>query len=90
MEVEDNKVSFEEFKSIIWSDYISENVVSTAYMNKNEDFVNELTFEFYDYYRKGSYTIKELGRMIEKFFFTLFRFKGGNENIVIKDRYYGE
>ncbi len=89
METE-SKVTFDEFKSIVWSDYVSENIVSTTYMNENIDFINELTFEFYDYYRKGDYSIKSLGKMIEKFFFTLFRFKGGNENIVIKDRYYGE
>lgn len=82
------KISFDEFKNEMWSDYISENIVSNQYIDQNIDFINELTFEMYDFYYRGDFSIKDLSKVLEKFFFIMFRFKAGNENITHKDKYY--
>ena len=76
------KVTFEEFREEIWDTYVSEKIVSTSYMNENEGFINELTFDTYRLYLQSTcMDMKVFGKLFEIFFFNLFKFKAGNVNL---------
>ena len=68
-------MDYDTFSYTLWSDYISEKIVSDAYIQKNEDFIRELTFDTYKIFRSGGITIKTAGKMLESLFDNLFRVK---------------
>lgn len=75
-------IHYEEFVDKIWSDGVSEKVVSNAYYAENEDFILGLTFDHYRAFQMNpNLTIRTIVRMTESFFFNLFRFKGSNKDI---------
>lgn len=73
------ELTFEEFTDTIWNDNISEKIVSSAYYAENEDFILQLTYDSYRLFQMSDkLTMRIVCRMIESFFFNLFRYKGGN------------
>ena len=82
------ELSYEEFYDLLWED-VSEKIVSTSYLDKFEDFTNNLTFDMYRLYQMNScLTIRLISRMVESFFFHTFRFQPGTQNIEeIQDKY---
>lgn len=81
------KLTYEEFRDLVWDSYISEKIVSTIYMNENDNFVNNITFDAFLLYLKTDIDVKIFAKMMESFFYTLFKFKGGNENIEDNDKF---
>lgn len=67
----------EEFKELIWDDYISEKVVSTPYIEHNSDFLDEVLFDAFRLHQKsnGAFTIQIAARMVESFLLNSFRYK---------------
>jgi len=82
------ELTYEEFYDLLWED-VSEKIVSTAYLDENEDFINSITFDMYRLFQMNyNITIRSLSRIIESFFFNLFRFDPMTENIIeIRDNY---
>jgi hypothetical protein len=80
------ELTYEEFYDLIWED-ISEKVVSTSYLDENDDYISNLTFDLYRLYQMNSpMTIRLIARMLESFFFNTFRFQPMTQNIKeIKD-----
>lgn len=76
------ELHFEEFTDIIWKDSISEKIVSNAYYAENEDFILQLTHDSYRIFQMSErLTIRIIARMIESFFFNLFRYRGDNSDV---------
>jgi hypothetical protein len=74
-------MDYDTFRSTLWSDFISDRVVSDMYIYKNEDFVREITFDAYKMYIKGGVDLKIIGKFFESFFDNMFRFSPTTENI---------
>lgn len=75
-------INYEKFLDLIWSDYISEKVVSNAYYAENEEFITAFTFDLYRLFEMdGQITMRTVKIFIESFFFNLFRFKGDNSDV---------
>lgn len=80
------ELHFEEFTDKIWNDTISEKIVSNAYYAENEDFILQLTHDQYRLFQMSDrLTIRIIARMIESFFFNLFRYKGANSDVQYAD-----
>lgn len=72
---------YEAFYEELWSEYISEKIVSTNYINRNQAFIDSITFDMFNLSLKANLPVNIIGKMLESYFFNLFRFKAGNENI---------
>lgn len=73
---------FEEFTDKIWTDNISEKIVSNAYYAENEDFILGFTYDLYRLFQYNeNLTIRTIARMTESFFHNLFRYKGNNSDV---------
>lgn len=83
------KLNFDQFFSHVWEDSAwLERIVSTSYLEENDDFIRSLTFDMYNIYEKSEIPLQLMVKQFEIFFFNLFRFEGGNKNIEeIKDNY---
>ena len=80
-------LTFEDFTDKIWNDAISEKIVSNAYYAENEDFILAFSYDCYRLFEKdGTITIRILARLIESFFFNLFRYKGSNSDVENSDK----
>ncbi len=76
------ELHFEEFVDKIWKDNVSEKVVSNAYYAENEDFILAMTYDNYRLFQLNpTLTIRIIARMIESFFFNLFRYKADNFDV---------
>lgn len=64
-----NILNFEDFIEICW-DYVSENIVSDDYWEKEQDFIQEITFTFYQRYKKNldGLSPKQYGSVFEAMF----------------------
>lgn len=83
-----NKMNFHEFYTYIWEDEILEIVVSTSYLEENDEFIRHLTLDYYRFYEMSNMPAKYFKKMIEIMFSNLFAFKPGTENIKeIQDNY---
>lgn len=82
------ELTYEEFYDLIWED-VSEKIVSTSYLDENEDFISNLTFDLFRLYQMNpNLTVRILSRMAETFFFNTFRFQPMTHNVKeIIDRY---
>lgn len=82
------ELTYEEFYDLLWED-VSEKIVSTAYLDENEDFISNLTFDLFRLYQMNPVlTIRVMSRMTESFFFNTFRFQPMTTNIIeIQDNY---
>jgi hypothetical protein len=74
----------EEFKELIWDDYISENLISNSYIEKNSEFISEVTFDLFRMHQKtnGALSIQVAARTLESFLLNSFRYKPDQEDIV--------
>jgi hypothetical protein len=72
----------EEFKELIWDDYISEKVISTPYIENNSEFLDEVLFDAFRLHQKsgGTFTIQLAARMVESFLLNSFRYKPDQED----------
>lgn len=59
---------------------VSRKIVSDAYIEQNEDFVNAFIEDLYQSYLEGS-TIKSLSDIVENTFYNMFLYKPGLKNI---------
>ena len=82
------ELTYEEFYDVLWED-VSEKIVSTSYLDENEDFISNLTFDFYRLYQMNpALTIRVLSRIVEAFLFNLFRLQPMTKNVKeIIDKY---
>lgn len=82
------ELTYEEFYDLLWED-VSEKIVSTAYLDEYDDYINNITFDMFRIYQMNScLTIRLISRMVESFFFNKFRFKPSNSNLEeIQDKY---
>lgn len=77
------ELTFEDFLDMIWSNYISDKIVSTEYYNDNFDFISALTYDCYRQFQMDStMTVRHVAKLIEFFFFNLFRYSAPNRDIV--------
>jgi hypothetical protein len=75
------EISYEDFYDMVWDD-VSERIVSTDYVNQYEDFIGNITFDFFRKYQmENTLTIRTISRFIEIFFFNLFRFQPPNTDM---------
>lgn len=83
------EMTYEDFYDALWVDFISDKVISTAWMDENADFVDNITFDAYrNFEMDGTMTIRILARTIESIVFNMFKFKPKQENTVeIEDNY---
>lgn len=83
-----NKLNFHEFYEYIWDDEILAIVVSTKYIDENEDFIRQLTLDVYRLYELSDYPPSFCRKSVEIMFTNLFAFKPKTSNIrEIKDNY---
>ena len=76
------KLTYDEFYALVWEESTwLEQIVSTAYLEENDEFIRNLTFEMYNVYEKANIPQQLMVKFFEIWFFNLFRFKAGNENI---------
>lgn len=82
-------ITYEEFYDILWEDFVSPQVISTAWLDENADFVDNITFDaFRNFEMDPSMSIRILARTVESIIFNMFKFKPGQENIIeIEDNY---
>ena len=59
---------------------VSRKIVSDAYIEQNEDFVNAFIEDLYQSYLDGS-TIKSLSDIVENTFYNIFLYKPGLDNL---------
>jgi hypothetical protein len=79
-------ITYEEFYDLLWEN-VSENIVSTIYLDENDEYINSMTFDLYRLYQMNcGITIRVLGRILESSFFNMFRHKPRTENSL--DNYY--
>lgn len=77
------EITYEEFLDMIWKNYISEKIVSTEYYQNNFDFISALTYDcFRQFQMDRSLTVRNICKLIEFFFFNLFRFSAPNRDDV--------
>lgn len=83
------KLNYDEFYSYVWEESTwLEKIVSTAYLEENDDFIRNLTFDMFNIYEKSDIPVQLMVKHFEIFFFNLFRFEAGNKNIEeIRDDY---
>jgi hypothetical protein len=76
-----NKINFHDFYDYIWEDEVLEITVSTAYLEKNEEFIRNLTLEYFRLYELSAFPAKYFKKIIEITFTNLFLFNPGTKNI---------
>jgi len=75
------ELTSEDFMDIVWSNHISEKIVSTEYYQANSDFISALTFDCYRLFQMDSaLKLRNVCKMIEYFFFNLFRYSAPNKD----------
>lgn len=78
--------SLEQFREMIWDDYISEFTISTPFIEKNREFLDEVTFDVYRLFRMHKGDIEEkdiviMSRILESFIINSFRYRPDQEDI---------
>lgn len=83
------KLTYDQFYSHVWEDSTwLAHIVSTAYLEKYDDFIRSLTYDVYMVYEKSDIPLQLMVKQFEIFFFNLFRFESGCDNIEeIQDGY---
>jgi hypothetical protein len=76
-----NKLNFHDFYTYIWEDEGIEIVVSTAYLEKNDEFVKNLTLDFFRLYEMSEFKPQYFKKLIEITFTNLFIYNPGTKNI---------
>ena len=74
-------MNFHDFYNYIWEDEVLEITVSTAYLEKNEEFIRNLTLEYFRLYELSGFPAKYFKKIIEITFTNLFLFNPGTKNI---------
>ena len=65
----------EDFYEIFWTEYITSDIVSDAYMSIHEEFIWEITFNAYELWRKDpDITVKIVARLTESYLKTMFNY----------------
>jgi len=83
-----NKMNFHDFYEYIWEDEMLEIIVSTAYLERNDEFIKNLTLDYFRVYEMSEFAPKYFKKLIEITFSNLFIFNPGTKNIrEIKDDY---
>lgn len=76
-----DKMNFHEFFQYIWEDEMLEIIVSTKYLEENDDFIKHLTLDYFRFYDMSDFPAKYFKKLIEIMFSNLFAFKPGTENL---------
>ena len=83
-----NKLNFHDFYDYIWEDDVLELIVSTKYIDENEDFIRQLTLDYYRLYELSDQKPSYYKKVIEIMFSNLFAFSPKTSNIKeLKDNY---
>lgn len=80
-----NIINLEDFIEETW-DYVSKYTVSDEYWEENNEYITEMTFEFYEIFRKSHYRtldgdyiprikVKEFGKLLEIVFATTNKYQ---------------
>jgi len=68
-------LEYEDFYVALWGN-ISARIVSAEYIDKNREFIDSITFDYYRIYEMSDeISMPMIRRMIESVFFNLFRFQ---------------
>ena len=67
-------MDIETFYEQFWSECISENAVSTAYMTIHSDLVWEITYQAYEIWRKSNMPINVVARIVENTMLAFFNY----------------
>ena len=67
-----NKMNFHDFYDYIWEDEMIEITVSTAYLDKNDEFIKNLTLDYFRFYEMSEFPPKYFKKIIEMTFNNLF------------------
>lgn len=83
-----NKMNFHDFYEYLWEDEALEIIVSTAYLEENDDFIRNWTLELFRLYEMANIEARYIKKMVEITMTNLFFFNPGTENIrEIPDNY---
>lgn len=75
------EITYEDFYEMFWME-VSDKIVTTAYINKNQDFIDALTFDYWRLFEmNGNTSIRVMARTAEAFFYCMFRYRPSKENI---------
>ena len=73
--IEKQHLEYEDFYNQLWGN-IPAKVIDEDYVLHNKDFIDSITFDFYRLYElDNTLTMYVIRKMIESFFFNLFRFE---------------
>jgi len=73
--MEKQHLPYEDFYEQLWGN-ISARIVTEDYISQNKDFIDTITFDAYRLYEMDdNLSMSTIKRMIESFFFSLFRFQ---------------
>lgn len=75
------RLSYDEFFQYVWDDSNLSKNVSVAYQSEHEDFIRSLTFDVFNIYEKAHLSERVALKLIEIYFFNMFRFQPRNRNI---------
>ena len=82
------KMNFHDFYEYLWEDEGLELIVSTAYLDRNDEFIRNYSLELYRFYEMSGIQAKYIKKIVEIQFTNLFFFNPGTENIrEIPDNY---
>lgn len=81
-------MNFHEFYDYIWEDDVLEIIVSTKYLEENEDFIKQYTLDVFRLYELSESKPAVFKKQVEIMFSNLFAFHPKTSNIKeIKDNY---
>jgi len=76
-----NKLNFHEFHDYIWEDEVIEIIVSTSYLEENDDFIKNLTLDYFRIYELSNFPPQYFKKLIEITFSNLFIYNPSTKNI---------
>ena len=76
-----DKLNFHDFFDYIWEDEGLEIIVSTSYLEKNDNFIKNFTLDIFRLYELSDFPPQYFRKLIEIMFTNLFIFNPGTKNI---------
>lgn len=76
-----NKMNFHEFFEYIWEDEMLEIIVSTKYLEENDDYIKHYTLDLFRFYEMSGIKAQYIKKLVEIQFTNLFAFNPGTKNI---------
>lgn len=70
-----NKLNFHDFYNYLWQDEILEIVIPNSYLDKNDEFIKNLSLDLFRFYELSDIPPQYIKKLVELFFTNTFIFK---------------